>query len=147
MVDVLLIDDNPLDVEITLRAFKAENTSARVHVAHDADEALSFMFGTDPSSADLYCEKVMRSLRLVLLDVRLAPVGGVEILKQIKSHHICKRVPVIMLSMSADAKDISDCYDAGANSYLVKPVDYDEFREVSRLIGPYWLQLNQPPGF
>lgn len=146
LIDVLLIDDNPLDVEITLRAFTEENSSAVVHVARNADQALEFLFGADESQTDAHCEKICRTLRLILLDVKLAPVGGIEILRQIKSHPACQKVPVVMLSMSLSESDITDCYDLGANSYLVKPVDFDEFREVSRLLGPYWLQLNQPPG-
>lgn len=146
-VDILLVEDNPHDIEITLHAFRKQNLTASIHVARDGEEALDFIFckGKFAAEASASAAKPCRLLKLILLDLKLPFIDGLEVLRQIKSHPTGRRIPVVVLSSSREERDISASYELGANSYIVKPLDFDQFNEASRLIGPYWLKLNQPP--
>jgi two-component system response regulator len=140
-VEILLVEDNPNDVKLTLHAFKTANLANTIHVAHDGVEALDFLFG-DESSAD---QKIPKRPRVVLLDLKLPKVDGHEVLKRIKSDPRTCGIPVVVLTSSSEERDVMRTYDVGANSYIVKPVDFEQFTESVRDIGKYWLVINHTP--
>lgn len=140
-MEILLIEDNPEDVEITLRAFKKNRMANKIHVVRDGEEALECMFSTGR-----YAERsVCSTTRLILLDLKLPKVDGLEILKRCKSDERTKKIPVVVLTSSKVERDLTDSYDLGANSYIVKPVDFSQFTETVRQLGLYWIVLNQLP--
>jgi two-component system response regulator len=140
-MEILLIEDNPEDVEITLRAFKKNQLANKIHVVRDGEEALECMFGTGR-----YAERAAYSaVRLILLDLKLPKVDGMEILKRCKSDQRTKKIPVVVLTSSREERDLIDSYDLGANSYVVKPVDFSQFTETVRQLGLYWSTLNLLP--
>lgn len=132
---ILLVEDNPMDVDLTLRAFKRRKITNHVIVARDGDEALDYM--------DRW-EKGDPIPVVVLLDLKLPKVDGLEVLRQIKEHPTLRAIPVVILTSSADDRDIETAYKLGANSYIVKPVDFDKFMEVAEHIEVYWTMLNTP---
>ena len=140
-VDILLVEDNPNDVELALHAFRKNKIGDRVHVARDGVEALDFIFcngafaGRDMSSGPT----------VVLLDLKLPLVDGVEVLRQMKADPRTKPIPVVVLTSSREERDILRTYELGANSYIFKPVDFDQFTQVVERLGHYWLLLNQRP--
>jgi two-component system, response regulator len=137
-VDILLVEDNADDVELTLRALRKANLAQRVEVARDGAEALTLLFGSDgPTGSRAYP-------RVVLLDVQLPGVGGLEVLHQIRAHAETRALPVIMLTSSCEEPDVHLAYRLGANSYVVKPVDYASFGAAVQQLGSYWLRLNEP---
>lgn len=140
-IEILLVEDNDNDVELTLRAFKRHNLTNRIHVARDGAEALDFLFHGDQGVRATASE----GPRVILLDLKLPKVSGLEVLKEIKSHQTLKTIPIVILTSSAEEPDIAECYKLGANSYIVKPVDFDRFTEAVRELGLYWLLLNRPP--
>ena len=121
-VDILLVEDNPHDVELTLRALKKHHLANQVHVARDGQEALDFLFGDGPVD-EIKCNR----LKVILLDLKLPKVSGLEVLKKLKSDARCKTVPVVVLTSSQEDQDIQECYKLGVNSYVVKPVEFDAF--------------------
>jgi len=139
---ILLVEDNPMDVELTLDAFREARLSNTIHVAKTGQEALDYLFGRDK-----YADRDAFPLpRLVLLDLKLPGIDGFEVLRSIKSTPILKRLPVVILTSSREEGDRALSYDQGANSYLVKPVSFDGFLGVVRQIEGYWLTLNiEPP--
>jgi two-component system response regulator len=141
-VEILLVEDNPHDVELTLHSLHTHNVTNRVHVARDGAEALDFIFGRGPHAG--------RSLRegpkVILLDLKLPKVDGLEVLRQIKADPDAQRVPVVVLTSSNEESDVVRSYQLGVNSYIVKPVDFTQFAEAVRQLGLYWIILNQPPG-
>jgi two-component system response regulator len=139
--DILLIEDNPEDVEITLRAFQKYQLANKIHVIRDGEEALECLFGTGPYGKG----SVSSNIRLILLDLKLPKVDGLEILQRCKSDPRTKRIPVVVLSSSREERDLVDSYSFGVNSYVVKPVDFSKFTESVRQIGLYWILLNQLP--
>jgi two-component system, response regulator len=139
--DILLIEDNPEDVEITLRAFQKYQLANKIHVIRDGEEALECLFGTGPYGKG----SVSSNIRLILLDLKLPKVDGLEILQRCKSDPRTKRIPVVVLSSSREERDLVDSYNFGVNSYVVKPVDFSKFTESVRQIGLYWILLNQLP--
>jgi two-component system response regulator len=139
-VEILLVEDNPRDLKLALHAFSEHQLAHRIQIARDGAEALEFLFGTG-AFAGL---GVPRRLRIVLLDLKLPRVDGHEVLQRIRDDPRTQTLPVVVLTSSRDALDIERCYRLGANSYIVKPVDFDRFREVSRQVGIYWLTINQP---
>lgn len=140
-IEILLVEDNPNDVELTLHAFKRHNLSNRIQVVRDGAEALDFLFCTG-SYADRRLED---SPKLILLDLKLPKVDGLEVLQQIKSDPRTRALPVVILTSSSEERDIVESYRLGVNSYITKPVDFDQFIEAARQLGMYWLLLNQLP--
>ena len=130
--EILLVEDNPNDVKLTLHAFKTANLANTVHVARDGVEALDFLFD----------EAGGKNPKLILLDLKLPKIDGLEVLKRVKSDPRTASVPVVMLTSSAEEKDVMRTYQTGANSYIVKPVDFEQFTEAVRDIGKYWLVIN-----
>ena len=140
-VEILLVEDSAEDAELTLRALKKHNLANRIHHAKDGVEALDFLFARGPH-AD---QSTLRMLRVVLLDLKLPRVDGIEVLTQMRGDPRTKLVPVVVLTSSREDPDISRCYALGVNSYIVKPVAFEEFIKVVSSLGLYWLLLNQPP--
>ena len=138
-VDILLVEDNPYDVELTLRALKKHNLANQVHVAKDGQEALDFLFGTGPHP-EIKCNR----LKVILLDLKLPKMSGLEVLKRLKGDERCKTVPVVVLTSSQEDQDIQECYKLGVNSYVVKPVEFDAFAKTVADLGLYWLLVNKP---
>jgi two-component system response regulator len=136
--EILLVEDNPNDVKLTMNAFKTANLANSVHVARDGVEALEFLFGA-ASSPD---EKLSERPKLILLDLKLPRLDGHEVLKRIKSDPRTSAIPVVILTSSAEERDVMRTYQVGANSYIVKPVDFEQFTESVRDIGKYWLEIN-----
>jgi len=136
-VQILLVEDNADDVELTLHALRRDQMANKIHVVRDGEEALAFLF--DPQTAR------HTHLKLVLLDLKLPKVDGMEVLKKVKSDPRTRRIPVVVMTSSREESDLVRSYDLGANSYLQKPVDFDQFRDVVKRMGFYWLLINQPP--
>jgi two-component system, response regulator len=141
MVEILLVEDNPNDVTLTLRAFKRYNVSNAIHVVHDGAEALEFIFGTGAYAG----RGVEPTPRVILLDLKLPKVDGLEVLQRIKADPRTRVIPVVVLTSSREQRDIVESYQLGVNSYIVKPVDFEQFTEAMRQLGLYWVLLNQPP--
>ncbi len=138
-VEILLVEDNPNDVELTLRALKKQNLVNKVHVARDGVEALDYLFATGN-----YANRNMSLIpKLVLLDLKLPKVDGLEVLRKIKSDDRTRTIPVVVLTSSREEQDMIESYNLGANSYIVKPVDFDKFLDAVGDIGLYWLLLNE----
>ncbi len=140
-VEILLVEDDPNDVELTLHALKKANITNRIHVARDGVEALEFFFTTSSGAM----RPPQDAPKLVLLDLKLPKVDGLEVLRRLKSDPRTKAVPVVALTSSRERRDVEECYTLGVNSYIVKPVDFDKFAEAVRELGLYWLLLNTPP--
>ena len=139
--DILLVDDSQEDVDLTLHALRAENLANSVFVARDGAEALDYLFCTGPHAGRSFdCPP-----KLVLLDLKLPKVDGMEILRRIKADSRTKTIPVVLVTSSREERDLASGYNLGANSYLQKPVDFEEFRKMVKLLGLYWLVINQPP--
>jgi len=140
-VEILLVEDNPNDAELAMRALKKNNLANNVVRVCDGEEALDYIFarGKYKSIQQLNIPK------LILLDLKLPKVDGIEVLKVIKSDCLTKQIPVVVLTSSAEENDIAETYKMGVNSYIVKPVDFDKFVDSIRNIGFYWLFLNQQP--
>ncbi len=141
MVEILLVEDNPMDVELTLHALQKNHIANRIYVVRDGAEALDFLFrkGTYEDRSAQYDPKV------VLLDLKLPLVDGLEVLRRVKSDPRTRSIPVVILTSSREERDIVDTYNLGVNSYIVKPVDFAQFTEAVQQLGLYWLLLNQSP--
>ena len=139
-VEILLVEDNPRDVEMTLRALKKRNLANNVHVAKDGAEALDFLFATGAHVT----RNPNHTPKVVLLDLKLPKVSGLEVLKRLKSDERTRTIPVVVLTSSQEEKDRIESYRLGVNSYIVKPVDFDKFVESVGEIGLYWLLVNKP---
>ena len=141
VVDILLVEDNPLDVELTLRALDESHLANRVRVARDGAEALEYIFCTGA-----YAEREGKDKPyVILLDLKLPLVDGLEVLRRVKSDPKTRTIPVIVLTSSCEERDIVKSYELGVNSYIVKPVDFEQFAAAVRQLGLYWLLLNRPP--
>lgn len=136
---ILLVEDNPQDVELTLRAFRKRKLSNPTYVARDGEEALDYVHRRGAFAGDA------PTPGLVLLDIRLPKVDGVEVLRQMRAHPSYRTVPVVMLTTSQEDTDIRRCYELGVNSYIIKPVDFDKFLGVVERIDLYWILTNVPP--
>ncbi len=133
---VLLVEDNPDDVELTLRALKRAHVVNSVRVVRDGAEALELLFGGEPRPA---------LPRVVLLDLKLPRVNGLEVLERIRREESTRTLPVVVLTSSREEPDVKRAYELGANSYIVKPVEFEKFVAAVGEVGLYWLVLNQPP--
>jgi CheY-like chemotaxis protein len=140
MSDILLVEDNPDDVELALHALKRNNILNPIVVARDGQEALDYL-----DKSGKYAESAHEKPALILLDLKLPKVDGIEVLRHIKDQNSLKKVPVVILTSSKEEKDLVESYNLGVNSYIRKPVDFDQFVETVRYIGYYWLLLNESP--
>jgi len=140
-VEILLVEDNPDDVELAKHALKEHNLANVVHVSRDGAEALEYIFGSasGPDSG------LKHRPRLILLDLKLPKVDGLEVLRQLKADARSKKIPVVVLTSSNQEPDLEHAYALGANSYIVKPVDFEQFVDAVQQLGFYWLLLNQAP--
>ena len=136
---ILMVEDNPMDVELTLRALRKHKISNPISVARDGEEALDYVYQRGRFAADAPIPG------LILLDIHLPKVDGIEVLREIKGHPVYRTIPVVMLTTSQEEADVRTSYELGANSYIVKPVDFEKFLEVVRRIDLYWLLTNLPP--
>jgi two-component system, response regulator len=140
LVEILLVEDNPNDVALALHAFKKSNLTNRIQVVRDGAEALEFLFRTGQFEG-----RSNGTPKVVLLDLKLPKVDGLEVLQRLRANPATKQLPVVILTSSREERDIVESYNLGVNSYIVKPVDFEQFTEVVRQLGFYWALLNQPP--
>lgn len=140
-IELLLVEDNPQDLELALRALRKANLSNHIFVARDGAEALDFVFCEGPHAS----RHIADTPRVILLDLKLPKIDGLEVLKRIKSDVRTKTIPVVVLTSSKEQRDVIESYSLGVNSYIVKPVNFERFTEAVRDLGLYWLLLNQPP--
>ena len=141
IVEILLVEDNPQDLELALRALTKANVSNRIQVARDGVEAVDFIFGEGQYAG----RKLIDGPKLILLDLKLPKLDGLEVLKRIKGDARTKCIPVVVLTSSKEQKDVVESYHLGVNSYIVKPVNFERFADAVRDLGYYWLLLNHPP--
>jgi len=139
-VDVLYVEDEPQDREFTLRELTRKIQLERIAVARDGEEALDFLFGQRSQDG-----RPLDSLKLVLLDLKLPKVDGIEVLREIRSRLETKLLPVVVMTSSAEERDLTTCYRLGANSYVQKPVSFERFQQVVQTLGSYWVEINQVP--
>jgi two-component system response regulator len=141
VVDILLVEDNPLDAELITRTLRKQNIGNPIFLLEDGAEALDFIFGRGA-----YADRdVAARPKLILLDLKLPKVSGLEVLKAIKTDDLARSIPVVVVTSSREDPDIKTAYALGANSYVVKPVSSDAFVEAMKNVGLYWLLVNQPP--
>ena len=138
---ILLAEDNPNDIELTLLAFENHHLVNRIEVVRDGAEALDYLF----RRGDYVQRSVDSDPKLILLDIKMPKVDGLEVLRQIKADTRTQMIPVVMLSSSRSESDVESAYRLGANSYIPKPVEFDRFVEVAGHLGLYWLMINEPP--
>jgi CheY-like chemotaxis protein len=139
--EILLVEDNPNDAELTLRALGKQNVAGKVMLVKDGVEALDYLFATGP-----YSQRNLADMpKVILLDLKLPKINGFEVLQAIRADERTKLIPAVMLTSSAEEQDINECYRLGVNSYIVKPLDYSEFVEALADLGNYWLMINVPP--
>ena len=140
-VEILLVEDNPNDVRLTLHALRTYNLTNNIHVIRDGAEALDFIFCTG-----VYAQRnTAQPPKVILLDLKLPLVSGLEVLQQIKADTRTRLIPVVVLTSSREERDIVESYRLGVNSYITKPVDFEQFTEAVRALGMYWVLLNQAP--
>ncbi len=140
-IDILLIEDNPDDVELTLRTLNKHLMPIRIEVARDGAEAIDFLLCRGPHAN----RPIDLKPGLVLLDLKLPKLSGLEVLRAVKSDPRTRTIPVVVLTSSSEDRDIAEAYQFGVNSYIVKPVDFKQFDEAIRQVGLYWLMLNYRP--
>jgi two-component system response regulator len=140
--DILLVEDNITDAELTMRALKKQPMPISLFHVKNGEEALDFIFGTGPFADS---RSVDHPPRLILLDIQTPKVSGIEVLQRIKADERTKRIPVVMLTSSRESPDIRKCYTYGVNSYIVKPLNFTAFADAVSSLGLYWLLQNQPP--
>jgi len=141
ILDIILVEDNPADIEMTLNALKENNLANRVKVLKDGQTAVNYIFRKGEYSNCGICERPA----LILLDLKLPKIDGLEILRQIRADERTKSIPVVVLTSSAMDQDRIESYHLGVNSYLTKPVEFETFTKVVAHIGFYWVALNKPP--
>ena len=140
-VEILLVEDNPNDAELALYALKKHHVANRIHLAKDGAEALDFLFGTGNYEG----RNVEDTPKVVLLDLKLPKVDGLAVLRRIKEDPRTRQIPVVILTSSREERDIISSYNLGVNSYIVKPIDFEQFSESVRQLGLYWVLLNEAP--
>ncbi len=138
-VSILLVEDDPNDVELIQLAFEQFNFVNKMYVAADGEEALRYLLG------DQNTPPVQQLPRLVLLDLKLPKVGGIQVLRAIRNHETTRNLVVVVMTSSAEDQDLQTCYHLGVNSYIVKPLDFQQFLEVTKQVGFYWMLLNRVP--
>ncbi len=138
-IEMILVDDNPDEVELALRALKNKHLDKRVLVLHDGAKVLDYLFEKTSEG-----NRNLAALKVILLDFKLPKVSGVEVLQKIKADPKTRAIPVVMLTSSPEDSDIASCYQLGVNSYIVKPVELDHFFETIARVGHYWLETNRP---
>lgn len=140
-IEILLVEDNPQDIELTLRTLKKKNIANRIQIVKDGAEALEYIFATGA-----YADRdITERPKLILLDLKLPKVNGLELLQKIKTDERTKVIPVVVLTSSKEEQDIIESYRLGVNSYITKPVDFEKFSQVIENTGLYWLLINEPP--
>jgi CheY-like chemotaxis protein len=140
-IELLLVEDNPQDLELALRALRKANLANHIHVARDGAEALEFIFCEGPHAG----RPISAAPKVILLDLKLPKVDGLEVLRRIKGDPRTRMIPVVVLTSSKEQSDVVESYHLGVNSYIVKPVNFEHFVAAVRDLGFYWLLLNQPP--
>ena len=136
--ELLIVEDNPSDLELTLRALRKTNAPHQIHVTKDGDEALEYLFCNGRYAS----RHPGHAPRVIFLDLKLPKIDGMEVLRRLKTDDRTRLIPVVMLTSSAQDRDLHACYELGANSYIVKPVDMEQFMAAVNSIGLYWLGLN-----
>ncbi|MFL9879711.1 response regulator [Herbaspirillum rhizosphaerae] len=140
-IDILLVEDNPYDAELSMRALQKKKLANKVEWVQDGADALDFIF-----SQGIYEHRVQdEPLKLILLDIKLPKVSGIDVLRKIKADPVARSIPVVMLTSSAEGQDLSECYKLGVNSYIVKPVEFESFQEEVEKAGFYWMLVNRVP--
>jgi CheY-like chemotaxis protein len=139
-VEILLVEDNQDDLDMTLRALRRGNLTNRIQIARDGAEALEFIFCTGPHAG----RQVESTPKVILLDLKLPKIDGFEVLRRLKTDPRTRSIPVVVLTSSQEQRDVVESYDLGVNSYIVKPVDFAGFFEAVQELGMYWLLRNQP---
>ncbi len=139
--EILLVEDNPADVELTLHALRRENLANKIEIVDDGEQALDFLFCRNGYASRSF----ERPPRLVLLDLKLPKVDGMEVLRTIKADPRTRSIPVVILTASREEKDLVEGYRLGTNAYIQKPVDFEQFRRIVKELGLFWLVVNQPP--
>jgi len=142
LVDVLLVEDNSYEAELTIRELKKHHIANNIFHVKDGEEALDFIFGVEQFAGT---RDIQRPPKLILLDIHMPKVNGIEVLQTIKTDERTRSIPVVMLTSSKEDPDIRRCYALGVNSYIVKPVDFIRFADAIKNLGFYWLLLNQLP--
>ena len=140
-VEILLVEDNPSDSELAIRALKQSKLANLIELVEDGEQALDFIFARGKYSTRVGIAKP----KVIFLDLKLPKVDGLEVLRELKSHEESKYIPVVVLTSSKEERDIMESYKLGVNSYITKPVDFEKFIEAVKGMGFYWLLLNQPP--
>jgi len=141
IIEILLVEDSPEDLELTCRALKNANLGNHIQIARDGAEALDFIFCEGPHAG----RRIEDTPKLILLDLKLPKVDGLEVLQRIKGDPRTKLIPVVVLTSSKEQTDVVKSYSLGVNSYIVKPVNFESFSTAVQELGIYWLLLNQPP--
>jgi CheY-like chemotaxis protein len=141
IVEILIVEDNEQDLALAQRALRKANVTNRIHVARDGEEALEFLF-----CEGQFAERKMEDgPKVILLDLKLPKIDGLEVLQRIKGDPRTKSIPVVVLTSSKEQNDVVETYNLGVNSYIVKPVNFEQFSETVQKLGMYWLLLNHPP--
>jgi two-component system response regulator len=140
-VDILMVEDNPDDEQLTLRALAKNHLTNKIQVVRDGQEALDYIFCKGTYAG----RNIADHPHVILLDIKLPLIDGIEVLRRIKADDRTKTIPVVMLTSSHEERDLVETYRLGVNSYIVKPVDFEQFTESARSLGMYWLLLNRPP--
>jgi len=140
-IEILLVEDNPTDLELTMHALARHNLANKIHVVRDGEEALDFLFCRGPFSD----RKFEDAPKVILLDLKLPKVDGLEVLRAIKADSRTRAVPVVIMTSSNQQRDLVEGYQLGVNSYIQKPINFAEFQEVIEKLGYYWLVVNRPP--
>ncbi len=140
-VEILIVEDNPQDAELTIRAMRKNNLANNLYVVEDGEEALDFIFCKEKYANRSFAQPP----KVIFLDLKLPKISGLEVLQQIKSNPLTKSMPVVMVTSSREDPDIRKAYELGVNSYVVKPVNFEDFLSAMSQTGLYWLLVNEPP--